>query len=439
MDRQQTLAGEASYQAPGLHSGRTARVRFLGAPEGTGVTFVRTDLPGKPKVRVAPVNAMYDAARGRRTILRDGTAEVHTVEHLLGAATGCGIDNLIVEVDGDEPGHTADGSALPFVEMFQDAGIAVQNQPRQYFEVPHPVRFARGRAELLGVPSANLRISFTIEYDNPFVGTQHAAFDIEPEVFVREIAPARTFVLRRDVEQLRAAGMIQGGTLDSALVVEEEGVANPDGMRFRDEFVRHKVLDFLGDLSLLGRPMRGHFLAWRSGHEGNVGFVQALAEAERKATGFDLPPWPKEGGPHWDIQAITEVMPHRYPFLLVDRIVELSDDHVIGIKNVTLNEPFFIGHFPGHPIMPAVLIVEAMAQTGGVLLLNKVERPKEKLVYFMGIDSARFRRPVRPGDQLRFELKLLKLKGRICKMEGKAYVDGNLVAEAELLSTVVDR
>ena len=438
-DLQKTLAQEVVHEGLGLHNGGKCRTVFKPAPENTGWCFVRTDLDGHPKIQVKPENAVYEAERGRRTILRQGEAEVHTVEHLLAAAMGCGIDNLIVEVDANEPGHTEDGSAMPYVRLFQEAGLVEQKQARRYFDVPHTVRFQNADAEVLGMPHPGLRIGFTIEYDHPQIGTQYACFDIEPEIFVKEIAPARTFVLEKDIEPLRKAGMIRGGTLESALVVHDDGIRNPEGIRFDDELVRHKILDFMGDLSLVGRRPRGHFLGWRSGHQGNVGFVKQLAEAETQATSFNLPPRPTENGEPWDITAISEIMPHRYPFLLIDRVLELGDNRVVGIKNVTVNEPFFNGHFPDHPIMPAVLIVEAMAQTGGILLLNKVDRPKEKLVYFMGIDKAKFRRPVRPGDQLRFELSLLKLKGRICKMSGKAFVDGNLVAEAELLSSVVDR
>jgi UDP-3-O-[3-hydroxymyristoyl] N-acetylglucosamine deacetylase/3-hydroxyacyl-[acyl-carrier-protein] dehydratase len=232
--------------------------------------------------------------------------------------------------------------------------------------------------------------------------------------------------------------MIRGGSLRNAVVVKSDGILNEGGFRFEDEMVRHKILDFLGDLSLLGRPARGHFLSIKSGHASNVRFVQRLAAADH-ASAY-LAKGPNGDGPvSLDINAIERIMPHRYPFLLIDRILSLEAERVVGIKNVTINEPFFVGHFPGHPVMPAVLIVEAMAQCGGVLLLNRVERPKDKLVYFMGIDNAKFRKPVRPGDQLRFELTLLRLKQRICKMEGKAYVDGDLVAEAELLSSIVDR
>ncbi len=438
-ETQTTLAQEISYDGVGLHTGESCRVTLKPAPAGSGLRFVRTDLAGLPEIPVAPENAVYEDRHGRRTILRHGEAEVHTVEHLLAAVTGLGLDNLRIELSSTELAEPGDGSAALYVKLLREVGIERLGVPRRYFEIPHPVRFQDQRAELVGLPHDGLRISFTIQYDSPIIGTQHAVFDVVPEIFTREIAPARTFVLKRDVDALRDAGMIQGGSLDNAVVVGDEGVINEGGLRFPDEFVRHKVLDLMGDLSLLGRPIRGHVMAWRSGHQSQIGFVKALAEAEQQATGFDLPPRPDGKGQVWDTEAISQIMPHRYPFLLVDRIVELTDEKVVGIKSVTVNEPYFVGHFPDHPIMPAVLIIEAMAQTGGVLLLNKVARPREKLVYFMGIDRAKFRRPVRPGDQLRFELSLIKLKGRICKMAGKAYVDDSLVAEAELLSTVVDR
>ena len=438
-ERQVTLAREVSYRGIGLHTGEECRLVFHPAPEDTGIVFVRVDLPGKPEVRVCPENAVYEEHHGRRTILRAGEAEVHTVEHLLAAVGGMGIDNLRIELDAREPGEPGDGSAAPYVKLFRDAGLVEQDAPRKMFRVEKPVRLQKGRAELVALPYDGTRISFTIQYNNPVIGTQTIALDITPEVFANEVAPARTFVLRSDVEKLRRAGLIQGGTLENAVVVNDDGVINQEGLRFPDEFVRHKILDLMGDLTLLGRRFQGQVMAWRSGHATHVAFVKALAEEKRKEESFDLPPRPNGKDRVWDIEEITQIMPHRYPFLLVDRILELTDDRVVGIKNVTVGEPFFAGHFPGHPIMPAVLIIEAMAQTGGVLLLNKVDRPKEKLVYFMGIDGAKFRRPVKPGDQLRFELTLLKLKGRICKMAGKAYVGDQLVAEAELLSSVVDR
>ena len=437
---QRTLARVVSFEGVGLHTGQPCHVEFRPAAPGTGVRFVRTDLPGQPEIPVAPKFARADTDQMRRTVLRNGEAEVHTVEHILAAVAGLEIDNLVIALDAQEPPEPADGSARPYVRLFQEAGLVEQAAQRRYFRVSEPIRYEENGVILVALPHDGLRVTFTIEYENAWRGTQYATYDINPDVFVREIAPARTFVLERDVEQLRARGMIQGGTLQNAVVVRPTGILNEEPLRFEDEFVRHKILDFLGDLYLLGRPARGHFISMKSGHATNVRFVQRLAAAD--GPGSLLPTGRANGsgaGVPLDITAIQKIMPHRYPLLLVDRILSLEEHQVIGIKNVTINEPFFVGHFPGHPIMPAVLIIEAMAQCGGVLLLNTVDRPKEKLVYFIGINNAKFRKPVRPGDQLRFELTLLRLKQRICKMEGKAYVDGDLVAEAELLSSIVDR
>lgn len=437
---QRTLSRTIAFDGIGLHTGATCHVEFRPAPAGSGIRFVRTDLPGQPSIPVAPRYARVDADQMRRTILKNGEAEVHTVEHILAAASGLGIDNLTIALDAQEPPEPPDGSASPYVRLFQEAGITDQAAPRRYFRVSEPIRHEENGVILVALPHEGLRVTFTIEYANAWRGTQYASYDIDPDVFIKEIAPARTFVLERDVEKLREKGMILGGTLQNAVVVQPTGILNQEPLRFDDEFVRHKILDFLGDLYLLGRPAQGHFLSVKSGHASNVRFVQRLAAAEEP--GNLLNPGSRNGdsGPiQLDINAIQRIMPHRYPLLLVDRILSLESHRVVGIKNVTINEPFFAGHFPGHPIMPAVLIIEAMAQCGGVLLLNTVDRPKDKLVYFMGINDAKFRKPVRPGDQLRFELTLLRLKSRICKMEGKAYVDGDLVAEAELLSSIVDR
>ncbi len=438
---QKTLAAPASFTGVGLHTGMATTLTFKPAPPNSGVTFERVDLDGRPRIPVCPENAVYDPASARRTILRANGAEVHTVEHVLAAVAGLGLDNLTIEIDGNEAGEPADGSALPIAESLVRAGIVDQDVERRFIRIPEPVTLQQGNVELVGIPHEGLRISFTIEYDSPVVGTQHAAFDMSPETFLREIAPARTFVMHRDIESLKGAGLIRGGSLDNAIVIKDDGIVNATPLRFRDEFVRHKILDLLGDLFLLGRPLLGHVIARRSGHASNVEFVKKINEAGDRAASFTgLPPVPQEGKtPPWNIDAIMTIMPHRYPLLLIDRIVDMTEDRVVGLKSVTINEPFFNGHFPGHPIMPAVLIVEAMAQCGGVLLLNKVPRPREKLVYFMGIEKAKFRKPVRPGDQVRFELSLLKLKGRICKMAGRAYVGDALVAEAELMSTVVDR
>jgi UDP-3-O-[3-hydroxymyristoyl] N-acetylglucosamine deacetylase/3-hydroxyacyl-[acyl-carrier-protein] dehydratase len=433
---QRTIGRNISYEGVGLHTGKKCHVEFRPAPPGSGVRFVRLDLPGTPEIPVAPRYARADTDHMRRTILKNGDAEVHTVEHILAAAAGLEIDNLVIALDSQEPPEPQDGSARPYVALFQSAGLVEQPAARRYFQVKEPVRFEENGVILVALPHEGLRVTFTIEYENAYRGTQYATYDITPETFVKEIAPARTFVLERDVEFLRQKGMIQGGTLQNAVVVKPDGIMNQEPLRFEDEFVRHKILDFLGDLYLLGRPARGHFLSVKSGHASNVRFVQRLIADEEPGS---LLKNGDHGPVSLDIMAIQKILPHRYPFLLIDRILSLEENRVVGIKNVTINEPFFVGHFPGHPIMPAVLIIEAMAQCGGVLLMNAVERPKDKLVYFMGIDNAKFRKPVRPGDQLRFELTLLRLKQRICKMEGKAYVHGDLVAEAELLSSIVER
>ena len=432
---QRTIARDVELEGVGLHTGEHGRIRFRPAPANSGVCFVRTDLDGAPRVRVRPENAHFDPRHGRRTILQEGGVQIHTMEHVLAAVAGLGIDDLLIEQSAMETPEPADGSAAPFATALAAAGLVELDRPKRHIKVTKPVTWSEDGVSLSAVPYRGFRITFTIDYDHPLIGRQTVTLDIDDQVFLREIAPARTFVLERDLEQLRAQGWIRGGRLESAVVVGSDRILNQEPLRFPDEFVRHKVLDLLGDLSLLGGPLQGHVTAVRSGHQSHVAFVRHLKQA--------LPlPGRRPGAPpeEWDITAIQDILPHRYPFLLVDRITGIEEGHSIeGIKNVTINEPFFQGHFPGHPIMPAVLILEAMAQVGGLLLLNSVDDPNDKLMYFMGIDGARFRRPVTPGDQLRFKLRLLKLKGGTSKMRGEAYVDDQLVAEADLLATVVDR
>ena len=432
---QRTIGKPVSFEGVGLHTGEPGRITFRPAAADRGVRFVRMDLKGRPEVLVRPENAHFEPGAGRRTILRQDDVQIHTMEHILAAIAGLGLDNLEIEVTTMEAPEPADGSAAPIAILLRDAGIVEQEKPKRHIKVTKAVSWSENGIELSAVPYDGLKITFTIDYDHPLVGRRTFSLDIDEKSFIEEIAPARTFVLERDIESLRKAGWIKGGRLESAVVVGEKKILNPEPLRFPDEFVRHKVLDLLGDLFLLGRPLLGHVSAVRSGHESHVAFVKRLKET--------LPlPGRRAGAPadEWDTTAIMDIMPHRYPFLLVDRITRIEEGESIeGIKNVTVNEPFFQGHFPGHPIMPAVLILEAMAQVGGLLLLNSVDDPSEKLMYFMGIDGARFRRPVTPGDQLRFKLTMLKLKGTISKMKGEAFVDDQLVAEAELLATVVDK
>jgi UDP-3-O-[3-hydroxymyristoyl] N-acetylglucosamine deacetylase/3-hydroxyacyl-[acyl-carrier-protein] dehydratase len=435
-DRQRTIREPAELRGVGLHTGEETVVRFLPSAPNSGIRFIRTDLPDRPSMPARIDYAIDHTNDPRRTTLANGSMEIGTVEHLLAAAAGLGIDNLDVEISSAEPCEL-DGSARPFIAALQKAGIQEQNELRHYYETKRPISYQDGGAQRILLPHDGFKVTFTIDYTNKLVGTQYASFELNTEVFLEEIAAARTFAMFEDVEPLRKAGLIRGGSLANALVVTPDGIKSDEPLRWKDEFVRHKILDLVGDLSLLGLPIKGHVICVRGGHAVNVAFVKRLVEDAKKSYRWREP---GQKSISLDIQQIQEIMPHRYPFLLLDRIVDLVDrDHVTAIKNVTINEPFFQGHFPGHPIMPAVLIVEAMAQAGGVLLLNTVERPETKLMYFMGIDNAKFRRPVRPGDTLRFELKLLKLRAKFCKMHGKAFVDDDLVAEADLLSTVMDR
>lgn len=432
---QKTIAEPVSLEGIGLHTGTESKLTFRPAPVNSGIVFQVRTAAGEAEIPALVENVASKREGTRNTTLRHGEIEVHTVEHVLAALSGLGLTNCVLELEGVEPPEPIGGSALPYVELLEKAGIVDQGLPALYYGIRAPIHYRDDEVEITAVPADTFRLSFQIEYDDPLIGSQAATFEIRPEVFRREIAPARTFVLKEDVAGLQEQGLARGGTLQNALVVDDGHLLEDQELLFADEFVRHKLLDLLGDLALLGMPIQGHITARRSGHAANVAFARLLAKRERRQPRI----YPPRNARFWDIGSIMEIMPHRYPFLLVDRIIELEPGkRVVGIKNVSINEPFFQGHFPGHPIMPAVLIIEAMAQTGGVLLLSSVDDPSGKLVYFSGIDQARFRQPVTPGDQLRFELELIKLRGPICKMTGVAYVDGDKVAEAELMSMVVE-
>lgn len=437
---QRTIREPAGYSGRGLHTGEETTVRFLPAIPNSGVRFRRVDLPDQPEIPADIAHVVDTTAESRRTTIGSNGVRVTTVEHLLAAVHGLEIDNLVIEIDGGEPGEI-DGSALTIASLLKKAGVVEQaGAERAYFAIERPIAYSNAEAELVAIPYDGFRVSFTIDYENPLIGSQFATFDICEETFLREIAGARTFALLKEVEALKERGLIKGGSLENAVVVGDGEVLSKEPLRFRDEFVRHKILDLLGDLFLLGMPLRGHVVSIKSGHASNVELVRRIRRHAEETRGPALKLRARRPVQSTlDIGAIQRIMPHRYPFLLVDRILELEENRrVVGIKNVTVNEPFFIGHFPGHPIMPAVLILEAMAQVGGVLLLSTVDNPEGKLVYFIGIDKAKFRKPVLPGDQIRFELELLRLKGWFCKMAGKAFVDGALVAEADLMSKIVE-
>jgi UDP-3-O-[3-hydroxymyristoyl] N-acetylglucosamine deacetylase/3-hydroxyacyl-[acyl-carrier-protein] dehydratase len=434
MRQQKTIGSEFVLKGIGLHTGNEVSLRFKPAPPGAGITFAAQTKNGVVEIPADIRSVPSNTVSPRNTTLTQKDVSIHTVEHLLAACYGLQIDNLIIEITGNEPPVPSTGSYEAYVRAFKEIGLVNQGAPAAYLQIDRPITYRTEDVELFAVPADTFRISFTIQYPNRHIGTQYATFDITPDVFEKEISPARTFVLSSDVDRLRSMGLIKGGSLENAIVFTDEGMVNNEPLRFPDECVRHKVLDLIGDLSLLGQPIQGHVHAVKAGHSSNLQFVRKLWELKERKRRAARP------GEGWDISMIQEIMPHRYPFLLVDRILELEDKkRVVGIKNVTINEPFFAGHFPGHPIMPAVLIIEAMAQVGGVLFLNAVDNPDRYLVYFSRIDKARFRKPVRPGDQLRFEIELLALKLRVSRMKGLAYVGDDLVAEAELLANLVPK
>jgi UDP-3-O-[3-hydroxymyristoyl] N-acetylglucosamine deacetylase / 3-hydroxyacyl-[acyl-carrier-protein] dehydratase len=423
--RQQTIANEASLEGVGLHTGASASLRFRAAPEGTGIRFRRTDIGGEPEIR-ADLRSVASTERG--TTLADGDVRIHTVEHLMAAAFALGVDNLLVEMDGPEV-PIADGSFRPFFELLRGAGLCEQAEAAGVIRLERPIEVKDvGGASYVAVPAPALRLSGAIEFDHPLIRRQFASFDITAPRFAAELAPARTFGFLKEAELLRSRGLAQGATLDNAIVLGEDGLASGE-LRFPDEFVRHKIGDVLGDLALVGRRLHVHVIAERPSHAGNVALGTQL-RAQGKGTGPGIV----------DVQKIMQYLPHRYPMLLVDRIVEFEPGkRIVGLKNVTIDEPFFQGHYPGHPIMPGVLIIEAMAQVGGLLLMDAVDNPEDKVVYFMSLDKVKWRRPVMPGDQIRFELEVMQLRTHVCRMRGVGTVDGQLVAEAEMMARIMDR
>jgi UDP-3-O-[3-hydroxymyristoyl] N-acetylglucosamine deacetylase/3-hydroxyacyl-[acyl-carrier-protein] dehydratase len=418
-----TIARPVSLEGIGLHLGAACHLSFRPAPSGAGITFCRTDLPGAPMIPALAANAVLTE---RRTQLGQDPVSVHTVEHVLAAVAGCGIDDLEIALDAAEP-PIMDGSAAPFVEALMSAGIVEQAGEVQYLTLRRPVRLVDGESVYEACPAPELELNVTIEFPHATIGTQRACFRVTRESFARELAPARTFGFVHEVEALRGKGLIQGASLDNAVVLDENGVIGTT-LRWPDEFVRHKALDCVGDLALAGARVRARITATKPSHRGTVMLVRAMNEAIAKETTV------------LEIEEIMRVLPHRYPFLLVDRILEIEDGkRIVGLKNVTINEPFFQGHFPGHPIMPGVLIIEAMAQVGGMLLMGAVPEPENKVVYFTSLNNVKWRRPVKPGDQIRFELELLQVRGMMCKMSGVAKVDGQVVCEAEMGAVVREK
>ncbi len=417
-----TIARPVSLEGIGLHLGAACQLSFRPAPSGAGIVFLRTDLPGEPRIRALAQHAVLTE---RRTQLGEDPVSVHTVEHVLAAVAGCGIDDLEIHLDAAEP-PIMDGSAAPFVEALIGAGIMDHAGEIEFLTVRNPLRLTDGESTYEVHPSLELELNVTIDFPHATIGRQQGSYRVTRETFVKELAPARTFGFVHEVEALRGMGLIKGATLDNAVVLDENGVIGTT-TRWPDEFVRHKALDCIGDLALAGARVRARVTATKPSHRGTVRLVRAMREAMTTE---------KKG---MEIDEIMKVLAHRYPFLLVDRILEMTDKRVVGIKNVTINEPFFQGHFPGHPIMPGVLIIEAMAQVGGMLLMGAIPDRENKVVYFTSLNNVKWRRPVKPGDQIRFELELLQVRGMMCKMSGVAKVDGQLVCEAEMGAVVRDK
>jgi UDP-3-O-[3-hydroxymyristoyl] N-acetylglucosamine deacetylase/3-hydroxyacyl-[acyl-carrier-protein] dehydratase len=413
----------------GLHTGAVTEATFLPAVAGRGIVFRRTDLNGTPEV---PARLTEVEAVERRTAIGRGEATIHTVEHLLAAVAAHEIDDLTIDLSGPEP-PILDGSVLPYFEALAQAGPTDVGGEPAVLNVQAPFTVTEGDSAYVVAPAKALRLTVTIEWPHPLIGRQTGTYDLTAAAFAAELAPARTFGFTSEVAQLQAKGLIKGASAANAIVLDEWGIANGGTLRWPDEFVRHKAADIIGDLALTGARVHAHVVATRPSHGGNVALARALARAGKRTGG---------GEPAMDISRIMNYLPHRYPFLLVDRILEVEGNkRIVGIKNVTINEPFFQGHFPGHPIMPGVLIIEAMAQVGGMLLMSHFEGQnfENKVVYFMSLDNVKFRRPVVPGDQIRFELDMIQFRGKTCKMKGAGYVDGQVVAEAEMMAMVVDR
>ncbi|MBT3479381.1 MAG: bifunctional UDP-3-O-[3-hydroxymyristoyl] N-acetylglucosamine deacetylase/3-hydroxyacyl-ACP dehydratase [Candidatus Marinimicrobia bacterium] len=460
---QRTIGKEASCVGVGLHTGVETKITFKPAPDDFGIRFKRMDVDGCPEIR-ADIDHVVDISRG--TTIEENCVRIHTVEHALAACVGIGLDNVLIELTAKEP-PVMDGSALDFVKVLLKAGIVKQNATRNYLHIDESVGYSdpeRG-VDIHIMPSDQFRITFMIDYKFRSLGTQFTTMDELEKNFAEKIAPARTFCFLSEVETLKENGLIQGGNLDNAVVIVDKeidqaeadnlrnlfgikqeislganGLLNGKKLRFENEPVRHKALDLIGDLALLGMPLQGHVIASKSGHAANVELVKRIKKVYEKKIQQQRFKKSSVSNYIYDINSILKLLPHRYPFVLVDRIVDITPgEKLTAYKNVTINEPFFQGHFPTQPVMPGVLVLEAMAQAGAFLVLNSIDDPMKKNMFFSALSEAKFRHPIIPGDQLRLEMKLAKFKLGTALFEGKGYVGEKLVAEGKLRATVVDR
>ncbi|HUR57621.1 MAG TPA: bifunctional UDP-3-O-[3-hydroxymyristoyl] N-acetylglucosamine deacetylase/3-hydroxyacyl-ACP dehydratase [Opitutaceae bacterium] len=442
--KQRTLARDVSIKGSALHTGDAVTLTMKPAPVGHGIVFKRMDIHGAPEIRPR-VDQVTDLVRA--TTIQSGHAKIHTVEHVLSALHGCGIDNVMIEMDASEP-PIMDGSARPFVNMILQGEPVEQDKERVYFELDAPISVARGNSSIIALPADELKISCT-SADDRGIHTQHLSLTIDPEVYQTQIAAARTFTIYEDIEELLKLGKIRGGSLDCAVVIRGDKIISKEPLRFKDEFVRHKILDIVGDVLLLGLPLKAHIVATRPGHAINAELTKVLFAKlqERQQNGGatkkkEKPPTPTvvvESETSLDIRRILDLLPHRYPFLLVDRVLEIKgEDELVALKNVAINEPYFQGHYPGNPVMPGVLQIEAMAQAAGILMLRRIST-EGKTALFMSCDKVKFRRAVRPGDQMVINVKLTKTRGnKLGVAEVTCTVNGQTVSSAELMFAVID-
>ncbi len=459
--KQQTIKKPVTLSGVGLHTGVKVNMTFVPAPINHGIVFQRTDLPGQPTVE-ADVDYVVDLSRGT-TIEKNG-ARVNTVEHTLAALVGLQIDNILIQLDGPEP-PIMDGSSKPFVDVLEDVGMEEQNALRNFYEIPHSIFYKdeENQIEIAALPLDDYRVTVMVDYNSPVLGSQHASLTNITQ-FSKEIAACRTFCFLHELEMLHKQNLIKGGDLNNAIVVvdrivkdeeleslaklfnkqkvevKKEGILNNVELRYNNEPARHKLLDVIGDLALIGRPLKAQILAARPGHAANVAFAKKIKKLMKETSRNQAPKYDPSQPPVMDVNKIYKALPHTYPFKLVDKIIHLEDKVVVGIKNVTINEPFFQGHFPGNPIMPGVLQIEAMAQTGGILVLNSVPDPENYWTYFLAIEDCKFRKPVVPGDTLVFRCELLApIKRGIAKLSGQAFVAGQLVCEATVTASMVKK
>jgi UDP-3-O-[3-hydroxymyristoyl] N-acetylglucosamine deacetylase/3-hydroxyacyl-[acyl-carrier-protein] dehydratase len=433
---QHTLAKSAGFSGTSLHTGEKVTLKLQPAPADHGIKFKRKDLADEPTIDANIANLKTVE---RATTIGEGAVRVHTVEHVLSALSAMGVDNAIIEMNANEP-PIGDGSAAPYVEVIKKAGTAAQEAPRRFFDVREPIHVESKSGSLLVLlPDDKFRVSCTQAGPNNRF-TQFFSAEISPALYEREIAPARTFVFYEEVAPLMEKNLIKGGSLENAIVVRGDAVLSKEPLRFADEFARHKILDIIGDLALIGTRIRGHIIAVKPGHAVNAELARAIVKQHAKITALSVPRAfpPGEGG--LDINQVMEILPHRFPFLMVDRILGFEGEtKCTGLKTVTVNEPFFAGHFPGHPVMPGVLQVEAMAQVASILLM-KLAKSASRIGYFMSADEVKFRKPVFPGDTLFIHAELTKARSnRLAKAHCSCVVNDAVVSEGDLMFTFLDK